>query len=505
MKKEVFVNKKYLLIPVKIGAETDCISFFHNEEKIYEFQVPAIKTAGKYEFDYYAVLPVNKWRNEIISVKCECAKEYLESILLSDDLMQNKEKRPIIHFSSDTGWINDPNGLVYHNGQYHMYFQHNPVDVAWGNMSWGHAVSKDLLHWEQRENVFYPDEDGTIFSGSAIVNEQQMLGLSQDAKIVFYTSAGNTSKWSQGKKFVQKAAYSLDGGNTFVKIPEYILGHIEGENRDPKVYWYEKKKLYYMVLFLKGNDFGIFNSFNLKKWFMTQRLTLEGAWECPDLREIPVEGGGSKWMFETADGYYFLGDFDGSQFITDGKRCEAYLTKLPYAAQTMNGTERVITIPWMRTQNENKNYTGMMGIPRQLTLVKRKQKYILRQKLIDEFEQVKDKVADVFLEKQEEFCYKQTEEVAAEVIIKLEKNANFSLNIWGTQCIFNQGILSVGDNKVQIGHVRKLSFLMDRQILEVTIDEGLKTAAYEILNDNLYGDIQVRADENIKVSIFQIR
>ena len=108
--------------------------------------------------------------------------------------------------------MNDPNGLVYAEGVYHLYFQHNPFDVQWENMSWGHAVSRDLLHWEQKDDVLFPDETGTMFSGSGIVNDRKMLGLPEDALVFFYTAAGNNNKWSAGKQFTQRIAYSTDGG-----------------------------------------------------------------------------------------------------------------------------------------------------------------------------------------------------------------------------------------------------------------------------------------------------
>jgi len=381
MKREIYITQKYLLIPVNIHGETTLVSFYADKKKIYEFMIPVI-TANSCDPDYYAPLPVYKWKNQLITITGAVPSSFLEDIHLSEHLPAKPESRPKYHFTPTSGWINDPNGLVYKDGIYHLFFQHNPFHVEWGNMSWGHAISKDLLHWKQLEDVMFPDEDGTIFSGCAIINERGLLGLPKDALIFFYTSAGNTSDWSQGKKFVQKIAYSLDNGNTLIKKEGCILEHIAGENRDPKVYWHEDAKIYYMILYLENNDFAIFNSHDLEHWEMTQRLTLSGAWECPDLREVPIEGGGSKWMLLTADGYYYLGDFDGQHFTTDYVRHEAFSTKLPYAAQTFYGTDQVIMIPWLRTKNPGQIYRGMMGIPRILTLTKENDEFILQQKKI---------------------------------------------------------------------------------------------------------------------------
>jgi len=381
MKREIYITQKYLMIPVSISGKTTLVSFYTDNKKIYEFMIPVSK-ANNCDPDYYAPLPVYKWKNQLITITGAVPSSFLEDIHLSEHLPAKPESRPKYHFTPTSGWINDPNGLVYKDGIYHLFFQHNPFHVEWGNMSWGHAISKDLLHWKQLEDVMFPDEDGTIFSGCAIINERGLLGLPKDALIFFYTSAGNTSDWSQGKKFVQKIAYSLDNGNTLIKKEGCILEHIAGENRDPKVYWHEDAKIYYMILYLENNDFAIFNSHDLEHWEMTQRLTLSGAWECPDLREVPIEGGGSKWMLLTADGYYYLGDFDGQHFTTDYVRHEAFSTKLPYAAQTFYGTDPVIMIPWLRTKNPGQIYRGMMGIPRILTLTKENEDFILQQKKI---------------------------------------------------------------------------------------------------------------------------
>lgn len=138
----------------------------------------------------------------------------------------------------------------------------------------------------------FPDENGTMFSGCAILNERGLLGLPKDTPVFFYTVAGSASEWSKGKKFVQRIAYSTDQGETLTKIEENVLEHIEADNRDPKVYWHEEKQLYYMVLYLDKNDYAIFNSSDLKNWVMTQKLTIPGAWGMPG---FPGDSGRRRW------------------------------------------------------------------------------------------------------------------------------------------------------------------------------------------------------------------
>ena len=383
----------------------------------------------------------------------------------------------------------------------------------------------------------FPDENGTMFSGCAILNERGLLGLPKDTPVFFYTVAGNASEWSKGKKFVQRIAYSTDQGETLTKIEENVLEHIEADNRDPKVYWHEEKQLYYMVLYLDKNDYAIFNSSDLKNWVMTQKLTIPGAWECPDFREIPVEGGGKKWIFWSADGYYFLGDFDGSHFVTDGVRQEAYHCMLPYAGQTFAGTDRVIMIPWMRTNNQGKNFRGMMGIPRELTLVKTEEGYLLRQKLVQELEEQKVKKLEAVLDSKSDKCvdYTQKEPAAVEIVVKLEEDKDMVVDLYGTKCLYHEGVLKIEGiaqrtegvagaareftDKEEIkegqtyrelkmntiGKPEKLSLLSDGEILEVTVNDGLLSEAYETVLDVRKGEITVQAEGKAKVEIYQIQ
>ncbi len=151
---------------------------------------------------------------------------------------------PQFHFSPARNWTNDPNGMVFYKGEYHLFFQHNPTGLDWGNMTWGHAVSGDMLHWTQRKNAILPDEFGTIFSGSAVVDWNNTAGFQsgqQPVIVCIYTSAGGTSPESKGRPFTQLIAYSNDCGRTWVKYAKNpVLGHIAGGNRDPKVFWHRR-------------------------------------------------------------------------------------------------------------------------------------------------------------------------------------------------------------------------------------------------------------------------
>jgi fructan beta-fructosidase len=287
--------------------------------------------------------------------------------------------RPQFHFSPARNWTNDPNGLVYYRGTYHLFFQHNPFGTEWGNMTWGHATSRDLVHWTEHAPVLRPDRLGTIFSGSAVVDASNTAGfrVGRDKPIVcIYTSAGGTSPESQGQPFSQSLAYSADGGLTWTKYAHNpVLGHVAGSNRDPKVVWHEPTKKWVMALYLDGTDYALFGSRDLKTWAKLCDVPMPGTGECPDFFELPVEGGKGRrlWVFWGANGNYRLGTFDGTTFKPETDVLKSLWGANDYAAQTYSGIpaadERRIQISWM----SGGKYPGMpfnqqMSFPRGLTL-----------------------------------------------------------------------------------------------------------------------------------------
>ena len=328
---------------------------------------------------------------------------------------KNRNYKPALHFTPSYGWMNDPNGLVYHDGIYELYYQHNPRGIDWNCMTWGHARGTDLLHWEDLGDVLEPDENGLMFSGCAIRNDRGLLGLQKDALLFFYTAAGHSSRESKGKPYTIRLAYSTDGGNTLIKkdgICEAgeIMETLAADNRDPKVFWHEESGAYILVLWIENNDFGIWRSEDLERFTMTQRLTMESGYECPDLFRLPVisaeedgcETGEEKWVFWTAHGYYYVGSFDGYAFHQEQeRRCSSGMgpdVVLPYAAQTFSGTKKVLSVSWLRTKCVGGMTTGMMSIPKEFSLIRAKEGYILRQKfpasVIEAFAQTENGILD---------------------------------------------------------------------------------------------------------------
>ena len=287
------------------------------------------------------------------------------------ELLYREKYRPQFHFSAKKNWLNDPNGLVYFDGEYHLFFQHNPGGIQWGDMHWGHAVSPDLVHWQELPIALSPDEHGTNFSGSAAVDIANTTGFGQDGKpplVAMYTAAG--------KPFTQCLAYSNDHGRTWTKYKgNPVLDHIVGENRDPRIFWHAPTHKWVMALYLDGDEFAIFSSPNLKEWKELSRLHLPGSSECPDLFEIPIEGTKeTRWIFFGANYRYLIGNFDGTTFTPEeGPFMGDHGTNF-YASQTYNNTPdgRRIQIGWMNGTGPMPDmpFNQQMSFPCVLTLHK---------------------------------------------------------------------------------------------------------------------------------------
>lgn len=286
---------------------------------------------------------------------------FADSKFPGQDTLYNEKGRPQVHFSAQRGWINDPNGLVYDKDEYHLYFQHNPYGWQWGNMHWGHAVSKDLIHWQQLPEAIYPvlnlpeNRNDAAFSGSAFTDPNNTGGFRKngiDPLLVMYTSTGRG----------ECLKLSYDNGRTF----EDYAGNpvIKHNGRDPKVFWYAPGNHWVLVVWSSGfpkkigldqevslRQHSIYTSNDLKSW--TYQSGVEGFFECPELFELPVEGapGESKWVMYDAFGRYIVGDFDGKNFKTEQpfKQYEnggGYF----YASQTFNNApnNKRIQIGWGR-------------------------------------------------------------------------------------------------------------------------------------------------------------
>lgn len=366
------ITKKYLNFPVSHKEDRKKMTFEVNDK--HDITVDIRLATG--DPDYWVFRDVTAFKGKTVKLIYEgnsaaLEKIYQDDVIAGQDSLYKEKNRPQFHFTTRRGWINDPNGLVYHNGEYHLYYQHNPYEKEWGNMHWGHAVSKDLIHWEELNDALYPDHLGTMFSGSAVIDYNNTAGFNKGkspAMVAAFTADTH-------ERQVQGIAYSLDNGRTFTKYDgNPVIDSKEiwnsKDTRDPKVFWYEPTKHWVMVL-NERDGHSIYTSSNLKEWKYESHVT--GFWECPELFELPVDGdkNNTKWVMYGASGTYMLGSFDGKVFTPEaGKYFYGFGTI--YAAQTITNIPasdgRRIQIGWGRVSHPGMPFNGMMLLPTELTL-----------------------------------------------------------------------------------------------------------------------------------------
>ncbi len=284
--------------------------------------------------------------------------------------------RPQYHFTAKENWLNDPNGLVYYKDEYHLFFQHNPKGLDWGPNTWGHAISSDLIHWQQIDHAIEPDEYGWIWSGSCVVDWKNTAGFksgNEETIIAIYTTGGYGEPRNP---CVQGIAYSNDKGRKWMKYEKNpVLRHIVADNRDPKVIWHEPTNKWIMALYLDGNDYAIFSSPDIIKWKGESTIHLPNASECPDFFKLPVDGdiNNTKWVFWGANGNYLIGTFDGIRFSPESEILKADWGANFYAAQTWSDIPksdgRTIQIAWMAGgKYPNMPFNQQMSFPCELSL-----------------------------------------------------------------------------------------------------------------------------------------
>ena len=395
--------KKFLHLPVQDDAPEGKVNIVINNKG--QFAQSMNVRLAREKIDSYVPLDLSAYVDQNVSIDIAgmpssslCWKE----LKMSDSFdMTNKEKfRPVYHHTPAYGWMNDPNGMFYKDGVYHLYFQWNPYGSVWANMHWGHSTSTDLMHWNFEGCAIVPDAWGAIFSGSCVVDHNNTAGFGKGAVVAFYTSAKATP-WGDVQS--QSMAYSLDNGKTFTKYEgNPILTSSEKDFRDPKVFWYAPGKHWVMMLAV-GQHMEIYSSVNLKEWkkeseFGAMQGAHGGVWECPDLVEIPVEGTREKkWVlicnlnpggpFGGSAAQYFVGSFDGKKFVNESPTQTKWMDwgKDNYATVTWNNAPdgRCIALGWMSNWQYANNvptrqYRSANTLARDLTLYREGQELYLK-------------------------------------------------------------------------------------------------------------------------------
>ena len=399
-------GSKYVLLPVEEKAENASVRVIGKDNQC--LRRPNVRLAVDHA-DYYVPLEIKD--GQVLDIifhgdrrttgaikEFACWKEMKYSNAFDTT---NREKfRPTYHHTPAYGWMNDPNGMFYLesspsgndgqagacDGEWHLCYQYNPYGSLWENMTWGHSVSKDLIHWEALPNAIEPDAIGTIFSGSCVVDKNNTAGYGKNAIIAFYTSAAEAQ--------TQSMAYSTDGGRTFTKYEKNpVITSNVPDFRDPHLFWFEPTQKWIMLL-AAGQEMQIYSSPNLKDWTMESSFGREygnhdGVWECPDLMPLTVRGTGqTKWMlvcninpggpFGGNATQYFIGQFDGHQFTCESKpEVTKWMDygKDHYATVTFDNAPegRRVAIAWMSNwqyanQVPTKQFRSANSIPRDLDL-----------------------------------------------------------------------------------------------------------------------------------------
>lgn len=396
------VTEDYLLLPIQDDAPEGKICVVKDNEQ--KGTLMNVRLARE-RVDSYVPFALSAYKGQHISIEIQGVPEtalcWKELKLSGSFDMANKESfRPVYHHTPAYGWMNDPNGMFYKDGLYHLYFQYNPYGSVWGNMHWGHSTSTDLMHWKFEGCAIVPDAWGAIFSGSCVVDHENTAGFGKEAVVAFYTSAKSTP-W--GDIQMQSMAYSLDNGKTFTKYEgNPILTSSEKDFRDPKVFWYAPGKHWVMILAV-GQHMEIYSSVNLKEWkkeseFGAMQGAHGGVWECPDLVEIPVEGTREKkWVlicnlnpggpFGGSAAQYFVGSFDGKKFVNESPTQTKWMDwgKDNYATVTWNNAPdgRCIALGWMSNWQYANNvptrqYRSANTLARDLTLYREGQELYLK-------------------------------------------------------------------------------------------------------------------------------
>ena len=473
----------------------------------------------------------------------------------------NETFRPQFHFSPSHGWMNDPNGLVYLKGEYHLFYQYYPKDIKWGPMHWGHAVSTDLISWNHLPIALFPDSLGLIFSGSVVVDKNNTSGFfpaTQNGMVAIFTHDS-----PKGEK--QSIAYSYDLGRTWTKHSSnpVIANFGIHDFRDPKVFWYDPEKKWVMVVSLaKNQKLQFYESKNLRNWKLTGEFGPEGwhkennLWECPDLFEIKTEDGKTKkWvlLMSVSEGFqtgsamqYFVGDFDGKKFSNESsKEIVKWVDegKDLYAGVTFNNISdkdgRTLMVGWLNNWQyadkvPTKRWRGALSFVNELKLSKTTDKYIIKREAVDEIKKLrksnfnkseisindlneaikKNKVGGKLLEInikaeiiKDDFGIKFKNKEGQECIIKYEVNSKqltFDRSKSGNVS-FDKNFavvysvpLTLNNNQLQ------LHIFIDNASIEVFVNQGEKVLTNQVFPDCFYNEILFFGNEKNIIHSFDM-
>ena len=501
----ITITRKYLIFPTNPRCAVKTVTLSSGSTLLYDFTLRLDNIAPTFP----ACVDVSRFIGQTLTLAVEpdmpLFVEQADEMPL--DGLWDEPLRPQVHFTVKNGWNNDPNGLIFHDGYYHMFFQYNPCAAEWGNMHWGHAVSRDLLHWAEQDIALFPDAHGTMYSGAAITDTAGLAGLGDGAMLLYYTAAGGRNLLSRGQPSTQCLAYSTDGGKTFAKHPANpILPHIEGRNRDPKVIWVEEMRTYVMALYLAEDRYALLRSDDLLAWTQFQTIRLPGDSECPDLYVLPC-GDERLWVFSGASDFYLVGRFTADGFVPAGEPRHLTGSKVSYAAQSFSGIPdgRVIRFWWDRLGAPGDRFSQQMSIPTEMHLEEEAGVYHLCAAPIRELESLyrggetlTDYTADTPVRL-------DTGHVPLDLTLELPWcDAVLTLDLFGTQlvCDMPRNQLTCGNDKIALRTTDRdlsLRLIIDRCSLEIFADGGRICLTRLMLCDPNLPRVILSADRPVRI------
>lgn len=546
---------RYAMLPVEEKAEVCNLKLTQNGTVVKTINVRMAVD----NIDYYVPLDLTAYGRDAFLLDVHIGnterqngalRDYVcwHSIKYSDTLntVNHERLRPVFHHTPEWGWMNDPNGLFYKDGLWHLYYQWNPYGSQWENMHWGHSVSRDLVHWESQGEAIAPDALGTVFSGCCVVDHGGTAGFGKGAVVSLYTAAGESQ--------TQCMAVSTDGGRSFTKYEgNPVLTSDISDFRDPHIFWNDKIKQWNMIL-AAGQEMRIYTSADLKEWkyessFGTGRGSHDGVWECPDLMQLPVEGTGmNKWLLicninpgGPAGGsatQYFTGDFDGRTFKCDTAPEDTLWMdygKDHYATVTFDNAPegRRVAIGWMSNwqyanQTPTMQFRGANTIARELFLFNENGRTLAGSRPVREMLSMRNKPAVKTSFKAGRKYFNKiftTPRGAYEVVVKLDakKGERFILtlsNVKGenVSLIYEEakGLLTMdrtasGDSSfseffpvvtkapVYGGRLNELRLFIDRSSVEVFCNDGRTIMTNTVFPTEPYNSLTVTGIKGSKV------
>lgn len=491
--REVKITSKYLNIPVSMDEDRSILKILSNGNILREF---AIRISNGVP-DYWVFVDMTEFQDQTISLDYPKKASGIDQIyqantIAGSDSLYKEKNRPQFHFTSKRGWNNDPNGLVYYDNEYHLFYQHNPYEIHWENMHWGHAVSNDLLHWKELGEALYPDDMGTIFSGTVVVDSQNTSGFQtgkEKPMIAAYTAHSRDNE-------VQCIAFSNDKGRTWSKyygnpILDTKIKWNSKNLRDPKVFWHRETSKWVMVLFEK-NGHSFYTSDDLKSWKFQSHLG--GFWECPELFELSVDGDPkhTKWVLYGASGTYAIGDFNGKEFSIESGKHQYFSGKM-YAAQTFNNIPKAdgrrIQIGWGQISHPGMPFNQMMLFPTELTLRSGRNGIRMYSEPIREISKLHKKSAlwsEISLDRLNDHLAAITSDLLhLKMKIEIVEGIRFSLNFRGNEILhysMNHNTLNGEFYESDQTQERTiyLEILIDKTSLEVFADHGKFSVIQEL-------------------------